>query len=685
MTSSQWRVRESCCSGLTDLLRGRTLDDALDTLTLLWQDIFRVMDDIKESVRVAAGKTAQALSRVSIKMCDSGSGSKSGEAAVKAILPPLLEKGLMSTVTEVRSVSLATMMKVTKSAGALLVPHLHTLIPSLLEATGEMEGAQLNYISTRLGVDAGVQEKLDSARMAASKSSPTMECVSFVLQYVDTCVLTQLVPRLVDIIKGNPSIVTRASAAHVVTTLTHQCPLDLQQFTGKLLSAFLSGLSDRNPAVRINFAGCIGHLMRTAKDSSREKLFIKLKSWYMEKDDQASRAAVAFTFQAVSRHNPDVMKSFASFAMPIAFLAMHEEKNENNEEVLDVWEEVWQEGTPGSEGGIRLFLTEIMELLPLALTSSQWNVKAQAARALGTVGKKLGGTILPEVQIKMLELLVTGLEGRTWTGKESLLRALADIASSAPEILRENMKNDHDKILNALLKECRKEKVEYKIIALESTGTVLNELKVDKFKEIYEIVEDYLPKPETEENGENGNDKDDKEEEEEGSGKKLDLQHGVLNCLGSSWPDNPKTTETFIGKVMEQLELVAKNTTRKNQLALVKCLGNILKNWSLTADSVTDEESRMVCELFFSKLAAIIATLLFIPKYAQLRTETLQILSQAIKLLVEFKTFGFGNLFKNEVIKSLDGVIKDLGSDPNTKTTARDLKVALNNLTDDQT
>ena len=93
--------------------------------------------------------------------------------------------------------------------------------------------------------------------------------------------------------------------------------------------------------------------MRTAKDSSREKLFTKLKTWYMEKDDEASRAAVAFTFQAVSRHNPDVMKSFASFAMPIAFLAMHEEKNETNTEVLEVWEEVWGEGTPGSEGGVR--------------------------------------------------------------------------------------------------------------------------------------------------------------------------------------------------------------------------------------------------------------------------------------------------------------------------------------------
>ena len=76
LSSNQWRVRESCCSGLTDLLRGRTLEDALDTLALLWQDVFRVMDDIKESVRVAATKTAQSLSRVSIKMCDSGAGSR---------------------------------------------------------------------------------------------------------------------------------------------------------------------------------------------------------------------------------------------------------------------------------------------------------------------------------------------------------------------------------------------------------------------------------------------------------------------------------------------------------------------------------------------------------------------------------------------------------------------------------
>ena len=54
------------------------------------------------------------------------------------------------------------------------------------------------------------------------------------------------------------------------------------------------------------------------------------------------------------------MKVNAAQALPIAFLAMHEEKTEANKECLEVWEEVWNEGTPGTEGGIRLYLTEII-------------------------------------------------------------------------------------------------------------------------------------------------------------------------------------------------------------------------------------------------------------------------------------------------------------------------------------
>ena len=39
---------------------------------------------------------------------------------LKAILPPLMDKGLASSVNEVKAISIATLMKITKSAGPLL-------------------------------------------------------------------------------------------------------------------------------------------------------------------------------------------------------------------------------------------------------------------------------------------------------------------------------------------------------------------------------------------------------------------------------------------------------------------------------------------------------------------------------------------------------------------------------------
>ena len=50
---------------MNDLLRGRPLDDVVDSLPELWESCLRVRDDIKESVRNAAELACKTLSRVS--------------------------------------------------------------------------------------------------------------------------------------------------------------------------------------------------------------------------------------------------------------------------------------------------------------------------------------------------------------------------------------------------------------------------------------------------------------------------------------------------------------------------------------------------------------------------------------------------------------------------------------------
>ena len=140
--SSQWRVRESCCLALVEFLRGRNLADALDSLNELWTSVFKVMDDIKETVRLAANNAAMALSRTSVSMCE-GTGTTSA-ATIQILMTVMLEEGLRSTVGEVKNVAVETLLKISKAAGPLIGSHLPVYIPAMLEAAGEQESKQVS-------------------------------------------------------------------------------------------------------------------------------------------------------------------------------------------------------------------------------------------------------------------------------------------------------------------------------------------------------------------------------------------------------------------------------------------------------------------------------------------------------------------------------------------------------------
>ena len=667
LTSNQWRVRESCCGALQDLVRGRSLTGpALQALPDIWTDLFRVMDDIKESVRLSAGKAVNALSRTCIRMCDATqSGPKTSEETIQVILPPILDKGLSSTVAEVRAIALSTVMKITRSAGSLLKGHLPQLIPALLEATSEMESKEVRYISTRLANEASVQEKLDMARIAAAKSSPMMECVNYVLQFVDGDTLVVLVPRLIDLIKSTIGLGTKGTAAHVIVSLTHQCPLDLQAYTGKILAAFVAGLGDRNPAVRKTFASSIGHLMKTAKDSSVEKLFVKLRTWYMEKEDDTTKWSVAYTFQAVSRHNPDRMKAHAAQAMPLAFLAMHEAKSEDNSEILDVWDEVWTDGTPGTESGIRLYLKEIVALLSSAIESQQWKMKAQAARAMGAIGSKLKSQIPTKEQSDLLIQLLEGLSGRTWSGKEAILLAVQELICANPDSVLQLLQDPaqpltEDTLLKCLLKECGKERLDYKIVALASTSKILHAMDLNYFKPLYDMLLPFIRKSMDERNSQ--------EEKEESSEEtySLDLQLATVECLGTAWPEDPDTQKEHVTELLNVLDAMIQNTTRQLHLAITTTVGQLVASYNL--NDQTNEE-------VFARVSSILAFALAMPKNSQLRSKALEVLDQTLDVVE--KSAKEHEVFRESIARSIDDVIKDLATEAAIKEKARATKLRL--------
>ena len=76
--------------------------------------------------------------------------------------------------------SLDTVVQMSKNARAFLKPHIHTLVPIMLESLSGLEPQQLNYLATRVAGNEDIQQRLDKARVAAFKMSPMMDSINLV-------------------------------------------------------------------------------------------------------------------------------------------------------------------------------------------------------------------------------------------------------------------------------------------------------------------------------------------------------------------------------------------------------------------------------------------------------------------------------------------------------------------------
>ncbi|KAF3852184.1 hypothetical protein F7725_005539 [Dissostichus mawsoni] len=629
LTSNTWRVRESSCLALNDLIRGRQAEDLIDHLAEIWETLFRVLDDIKESVRKAADMTLKTLSKVCTRMCES-TGS-AAQRTVAVMLPTLLEKGIVSSVSEVRSLSIQTLVKISKTAGARLKPHAARLIPPCWRPSAPWS---LRSSTTSVSEPQSKKSAMDAARLSAAKSSPMMETVNMCLQHLDVSVLGELVPRLCELLKSGVGLGTKGGCASVIVSLSVQCPQDLTPYSGKLMSALLNGIHDRSTVVQKAFAFALGHLVRTAKDTSVEKLLLKLNGWYLEKEEPVYKSSSALTMHAISHYSPDVLKGHAGVALPLAFLGMHQapgpdEEGESHDATL--WAEVWQENVPGSFGGIRLYMTELIAITQKALQSQSWKMKAQGAAAMATVAKEQTGSLVAPHLGMVLTALIQGLSGRTWAGKEELLKAIGSVVSKCSPELKKPFPGQPtiSEVLEVVLKECRKESLVYKMAALRCAGDVLHSSEEDRFSDMAEIIIPLIKKncPESGRaslrSREDDDDKDVKEKE---------LQTEALLCafetLGKAWPRNPQTQARFQVEVCSLMCEKLKLSTWKVQLGVLQSMKAFYKGLLLLEKG--SEDPNALSQILTETCAALTHPLEN-KSYSSVRTEALSVVDLIVK------------------------------------------------------
>uniref|UniRef100_A0A1I8EZK5 Vac14_Fab1_bd domain-containing protein n=1 Tax=Wuchereria bancrofti TaxID=6293 RepID=A0A1I8EZK5_WUCBA len=434
LTDPQWRTRESSCLALADLLSAHCTNEVVEHFGELFEILYRVQDDIKESVRIAAGRALSSLIKITLRKCSSINGAKATQL-LGMVLPVVVEKGVRSSVKANKILSLKLIMDVAKEAGSALQQHVNVMVPCLLDSLSEEESTLLNYLAARSSLDE--LEVLDSARVSMAHSSPMMTALRCVVPYVEKDVFnSELSDKLVEQLRCSVGVTTRTGCCQFIIDLCLQRQellMSCRSSCDKMIRVLLSGLNDRNPVIKKQFASCLSYLLPfcSKKEVNRILDYIKQK---LQSEQDEERVTVLHLLLFLSR-NTEVPSELLTVIVPFIFLYKCQEVAKNDEagkKRIEMWDELWSELVPDTSSAMRLYHKEMVEVALVTLnTSSVFAMKAQAAKVLASVAES--GVLSDDVDcIEMLyDNLTNALCGRVWDGKEKLIEAIRALLFSA--------------------------------------------------------------------------------------------------------------------------------------------------------------------------------------------------------------------------------------------------------------
>jgi len=98
----------------------------------------------------------------------------------------------------------------------------------------------------------------------------------------------------------------------------------------------------------------------------------------------------AVVLKEISNHASDQIKNNClKIVLPLAIFG----SSDPDENIKNIWRDVWDDNTAGSIGAMKLYMDEITNFINDNLVSNSWRVKKQAADTLVEVTKTIGKII----------------------------------------------------------------------------------------------------------------------------------------------------------------------------------------------------------------------------------------------------------------------------------------------------
>ena len=428
--NKEWRTRQASCAALADLIQGKPLAMYEQHLTRIWELTFKVCDDIKDSVCVAAMQLARVLSGILTRSLETGEQSaKNANAMLEQVLPLLLgPSGIEAAAKKVQAFALITLMDIVKKASPKVIrPYLAELVGRLLALLSSVEPDFVNYVHLNADKYGMTEQEIDDLRLNSVKLSPMMETVERCLDLLDETSMKDLATTLTNAIRTVIGLPSKVGVSRVLVTLATRHRFLFQPYADKFLRLLRKQVLDRNDTISTTAATTCGYLSRIASDEEILKLLEYSKELYFESTDDGHRTVAGELVHGIAKYAPDRFTSLASACLPFAFFGSHD----SHQPARELFKSAWDDNVGGSRA-VLLYLSEIIELSTQNLGSSRWSVKHTAAFTIADTVKAAGNDISISDSKVIWPSLEIAIGGKTWEGKEKVLEALVAFGKTSP-------------------------------------------------------------------------------------------------------------------------------------------------------------------------------------------------------------------------------------------------------------
>ncbi|KAJ5130149.1 uncharacterized protein N7515_006188 [Penicillium bovifimosum] len=431
LAGREWRVRQASCAAVADLIHGRRPEKYSQYLDEIYSKAFKLLDDIKESVRTAALKLCQTITNSVIRTLETSGTEKRAGTLLQSAIPFLLsDKGLDSSVEEVQGYAIGALISmIKKSPGSLLRPHVPNMLEKFLSALSSLEPQAVNYVHLNADKYGLTGQEIDKMRLSSIRSSPMMEVIErYLIDNLDESNLDELAQRLEDVLRSAVGLPSKVGCSRVLALLSMKT-LVFRPYADRFIQILTKYVVDRNETVSASYCSSMGYLLRLASDDRVLKTLDFAKNLYLTAEDATPRVISGEILYSASKLSNDRFMAFATSALPFVFVCKHD----GDEHVREQFEKTWQDNVGGSRA-VTMYIREIVGLVSDNLDSPRWAIKHTAARAIARAVLSLDAEIDLATAELVWPVLERALAGKTWDGKEVVLKALVKFSSQAQKL-----------------------------------------------------------------------------------------------------------------------------------------------------------------------------------------------------------------------------------------------------------